>query len=248
VGPAPPAVAPTRPPYRSSRQRPSDRHPRHPLDRAHRESRASLTRPLWLMEDGLVPLRPLAEGRCLESRSGRLAAASGYEGLAGLVAALRGEHDGPSAPARGGSHRGDPAAQVLGRRRGGYRTTIHLRCEPGGTPLGFLRMSGERHEQPVRPLVLERGAVTRPGPGRPRIRPERVAGDTGESRPSGRCSLRGRQIGVVIPTKDDEPPDATLTARRTASAPSSSGASTAASSGDGSPPAPRSGRPPPSRC
>ena len=74
----------------------------------------------------------------------------------------------------------------------------------------FLLTSGERHEQPVLPLLMEGGAVKRSGQGRPRIRPERVAGDKGYSSPSVRCYLRGRQIGVIIPTKANESPDTTF--------------------------------------
>ena len=66
---------------------------------------------------------------------------------------------------------------------------------------------GEQHEQPVLPALMERGAVKRPGRGRPRIRPDRVAGDKGHSSPGVRRYLKGRGIGVVIPTKTDEVPD-----------------------------------------
>lgn len=66
---------------------------------------------------------------------------------------------------------------------------------------------GERHEQPVLPHLMERGAVKRRGRGRPRIRPDRVAGDKGYSSPAIRRYLKGRGIGAVIPTKADEAPD-----------------------------------------
>ena len=66
---------------------------------------------------------------------------------------------------------------------------------------------GQRHEQPVLPLLMERGAVKRPGRGRPRIRPDRVAADKGYSSPPIRRYLKERKIGVVIPTKADEVPD-----------------------------------------
>ena len=66
---------------------------------------------------------------------------------------------------------------------------------------------GERHEQPVLPTLMERGAVKRPGRGRPRVRPDRVAGDKGSSSPAVRRYLKGRRIGAVIPTKADEAPD-----------------------------------------
>ena len=55
----------------------------------------------------------------------------------------------------------------------------------------FILTEGQRHEQPVLPLLMERGAVKRPGRGRPRIR----------------RYLKERKIGVVIPTKADEVPD-----------------------------------------
>ncbi len=69
---------------------------------------------------------------------------------------------------------------------------------------------GERHEQPVLPTLLERGAVKRRGRGRPRIRPDRLAGDKGYSSPTARRYLKGRGIGAVIPTKADEAPDPTF--------------------------------------
>ena len=74
----------------------------------------------------------------------------------------------------------------------------------------FLLTGGERHEQPVLPLLMERGAVKRAGRGRPRIRPDRVAGDKGYSSPAVRRYLKGRRIGAVIPTKADEAPDPTF--------------------------------------
>jgi transposase len=70
--------------------------------------------------------------------------------------------------------------------------------------------SGERHEQPVLPLLMERGVVRRPGQGRPRIRPDRLAGDKGYSSPTVRRYLKERRIGAVIPTKADETPDPTF--------------------------------------
>jgi transposase len=68
----------------------------------------------------------------------------------------------------------------------------------------FVLTSGERHEQPVLPLLMERGEVKRQGPGRPRIRPEQVAGDKGYSSPTVRCYLAERRIRAVIPTKVGE--------------------------------------------
>jgi transposase len=66
---------------------------------------------------------------------------------------------------------------------------------------------GERHEQPMLPPLMEPGAIKRPGRGRPRIRPDRVAGDKGNSSPTVRRYLKERKIGVVIPAKANEIPD-----------------------------------------
>lgn len=73
--------------------------------------------------------------------------------------------------------------------------------------MAFVLAEGQRHEQPVLPALMERGAVKRPGRGRPRIRPERVAGDRGYSSDKVRQYLEERRIGAVIPTKVDQVPD-----------------------------------------
>ncbi len=65
---------------------------------------------------------------------------------------------------------------------------------------------GERHEQPVLPLLMERGAVKRVGRGRPRVRSDAVAGDKGYSSPTVRYYLAGRRIAAIIPTRSDEEP------------------------------------------
>jgi transposase len=65
--------------------------------------------------------------------------------------------------------------------------------------------AGQRHEAPVLRRLVEAGAVRRPGRGRPRRRPDAVAGDKGYSCPSLRRYLRGRGIRAVIPTKSDQP-------------------------------------------
>lgn len=63
---------------------------------------------------------------------------------------------------------------------------------------------GERHEQVALPTLLDRGAIKRPGPGRPRLRPQRIAGDKGYSSRKARAALRARGIGAVIPTRSNE--------------------------------------------
>jgi transposase len=83
---------------------------------------------------------------------------------------------------------------------------VHLRAERGGKPMVLVLTGGERHEQPVLPTVMERGAVKWAGRGRPRVRPDAVAGDKGYSSEKARRYLRGRQITAVIPTKADQEP------------------------------------------
>lgn len=64
--------------------------------------------------------------------------------------------------------------------------------------------AGQRHEAPQVPTLLEQGAVARPGGGRPRIRPDRVAGDKGYTGTPVRAYLRQRGIGAVIPRRSTE--------------------------------------------
>jgi transposase len=61
----------------------------------------------------------------------------------------------------------------------------------------ILLTAGQRHEQVMFEALMEQGAVKRRR-GRPRIRPDRVAGDKGYSSKKIRRYLRRRGIGVVI--------------------------------------------------
>jgi transposase len=54
------------------------------------------------------------------------------------------------------------------------------------------------------PALLDRGAVNRPGRGRPKLRPARAAGDKGYASRTARGELRRRGIGPVIPRKKGE--------------------------------------------
>ena len=73
----------------------------------------------------------------------------------------------------------------------------------------MLLATGQRHEAPLLPALLDADAVKRTGPdGRPgRGRPPaaRPAGcRQGYSYPSVRAELRRRGVGVVIPTRSDQ--------------------------------------------
>lgn len=68
----------------------------------------------------------------------------------------------------------------------------------------FVLTPGQRHEATQVTPLLARGAVARPR-GRPRRRPERVAGDKGYTGRKIRRELRRRGIGAVIPRLKTEP-------------------------------------------
>lgn len=64
--------------------------------------------------------------------------------------------------------------------------------------------AGQRQEATQVPALLERGAVARPGRGRPRVRPDRAVGDKGYTGKPIRTYLRRRGIGAVIPRRKNE--------------------------------------------
>lgn len=68
-------------------------------------------------------------------------------------------------------------SEALGYSKGGFSTKIHRRCEDHGKPVTFLLTVGQRNEATVCESLMEQGEVKRPGLGRPRLRPQRVAGD-----------------------------------------------------------------------
>jgi transposase len=81
---------------------------------------------------------------------------------------------------------------------------LHLIVDGHGIPLAVWITPGQAHEsQAVEPLL---GSVRlkRPGRGRPRRRPKRLAGDKGYSYPRVRRYLRRRGIVAVIPTRQDQ--------------------------------------------
>jgi transposase len=64
--------------------------------------------------------------------------------------------------------------------------------------------AGQQHEQTMLTTLLDAGAVKRTGRGRPKLRPNRAAGDKGYSSRQTRRDLRQRGIGAVIPRKSNE--------------------------------------------
>lgn len=74
---------------------------------------------------------------------------------------------------------GEPADHTLGRSRGGLGTKLHLVVDGSGIPLAAAVTAGQAHESKSLGAVLESVRLRRPGRGRPRHRPRRLAGDKG---------------------------------------------------------------------
>jgi transposase len=101
-------------------------------------------------------------------------------------------------PAAAGEHQAAPAHR-RGRPPPGDRG--HARPAPRGHPAAGA--AGRR-------AVKRTGPDGRPGRGRPRQRPAKLAGDKGYSYPSARWLLRRRGIRSMIPTRSDQPRQATF--------------------------------------
>jgi transposase len=98
----------------------------------------------------------------------------------------------------------EPADHALGRSRGGFGTELHLVADGNGLPLSAVVTAGQAHESKSLEPVLEAVRIKRPGRGRPRRRPRRLAGDKGYSYRRIRRYLRRRRIEAVIPSRKDQ--------------------------------------------
>ena len=65
--------------------------------------------------------------------------------------------------------------------------------------MAFVLTPGERNEKAALPELMRRGAVKRPGRGRPKLRPRTVVGDKGYTGRPVRDHLRRHGISAVIP-------------------------------------------------
>jgi transposase len=65
--------------------------------------------------------------------------------------------------------------------------------------MAFVLTPGHRHEQTAFREVMHRGAVKRPGRGRPKLRPRAIVGDKGYPGRPVRDYLRRHGISAVIP-------------------------------------------------
>ncbi|MFD5085049.1 transposase [Kitasatospora sp. NPDC058406] len=71
----------------------------------------------------------------------------------------------------------EPEDHGLGRSRGGFTTKLHLTVEQGQKPMSIVITAGQRGDSPQFEPVLDKARVPRIGPGRPRVRPNRVRAD-----------------------------------------------------------------------
>ncbi|MFS8201968.1 IS5 family transposase [Streptomyces sp. CWNU-52B] len=98
----------------------------------------------------------------------------------------------------------EPCDHGLGRSRGGFTTKLHLAVEQGQKPMAIVITAGQRGDSPQFEPVLEKVRVPRIGPGRPRVRPDRVRADKACASRKNRAYLRRRGILCTIPDKADQ--------------------------------------------
>ncbi|MFF0430140.1 transposase, partial [Streptomyces sp. NPDC004520] len=88
----------------------------------------------------------------------------------------------------------EPRDHGLGRSRGRFTTKLHLAVEQGQKPMSIVITAGQRGDSPRFEPVLEKVRVPRIGPGRPRVRPDRVRADKTPHAAIG--SSGGGQLGL----------------------------------------------------
>ena len=98
----------------------------------------------------------------------------------------------------------EPADHAIGRSRGGLTTKIHALADGSGRPLVVMLTGGNVHDTTMFGPLLDALKVARPGPGRPRTRPDHLIADKGYSSRANRRLLRARGIGHTIPEKADQ--------------------------------------------
>ena len=91
----------------------------------------------------------------------------------------------------------------LGRSRGGLTSKVHLATDRRCRPLSIILTPGQAADSPRFLPVLQKIKVRGPV-GRPRTRPDAVAGDKAYSSRANRAHLRTRKIQAVIPEKADQ--------------------------------------------
>ncbi|MFJ2027469.1 IS5 family transposase [Streptomyces sp. NPDC087897] len=98
----------------------------------------------------------------------------------------------------------EPQDHGLGRSRGGFTTKLHLAVEQGQKPMSIVVTAGQRGDSPQFEPVPAKVRVPRIGPGRPRVRPDRVRADKAYASRKNRAYPRRRGIRCTIPDKADQ--------------------------------------------
>jgi putative transposase len=83
-------------------------------------------------------------------------------------------------------------------------TKIHQLVDGRGRPLVVALTGGQAGDSPMLKVLLEDLSIARPGPGRPRTRPDALLGDRAYSSRANRELLRGKRIATVIPQPSDQ--------------------------------------------
>jgi transposase len=81
---------------------------------------------------------------------------------------------------------------------------IHQLVDGRGRPLVIAVTAGQAGDSPMLEPLLAHLAVARPGPGRPRIRPDVLIGDKAYSSRRTRAMLRAKRTKTVIPQPADQ--------------------------------------------
>ncbi|MEU9111375.1 IS5 family transposase [Streptomyces sp. NPDC048483] len=98
---------------------------------------------------------------------------------------------------------GGAGGEGLGRSRGGFTSTFHLSADGRCQPPFLIVTPGQRADCSQFKPVLEKIRVPKPGPGRPRKKPDSLAADKAYSNGPCRQYLRRRGIRHTIPEKTD---------------------------------------------
>ncbi|MFI6967063.1 IS5 family transposase [Streptomyces sp. NPDC050255] len=98
----------------------------------------------------------------------------------------------------------EPRDHGLGRSRGGFTTNLQLAVEQRQKPMSIMVTAGQRGDSPQFEPALKKVRVPRLGPGRPRVRPDRVRADKAYASRRNRPYLRRRGIRCTIPDKADQ--------------------------------------------
>ncbi len=122
-----------------------------------------------------------------------------------LARGQRGGTPGRDAVAEPGHPPGGDGAgsEGLGRSRGGFTSKLHLSADGRCRPLSLIVTAGQRADCTQFKPVLDKIRVPRPGPGRPRKKPDSLAADKAYSNGPVREYLRRRGIRHTIPEKTD---------------------------------------------